>query len=440
MYPGQGVQHATDSVVKPSVETRSTASQSLTIGVSPSRQSPISFKTFPGALCTVADSTWTFPADVNGDALIYVAPTEKFTSIQDAITCVRDGQVENITLTLSSSVEPPRSLPVASSGPPIAPSSATIAQYVSTYGFDPRTAPDAVLAANNLPPRPDNLASHPEDNIGWLRAVFSPTTKVITSGVDIPNVSLGFPEAGTGGGRISPAGTAGGYGNSSTNNWSGVAANGVQGTYNTIRGYWNDPNSYTSNTPAYSSLWVGIDGCSFTCGADGTNIYQDGTETDRLTKPVVQYTNTFIWYESYPYDPDQKYFTATSPGDEIYCTVYKAIGTQVNVNYYCKDITEGNAVFATEVTGPNFIGDSAEWIMERTNVTSVGTYYFTDYKTAAMSQASVVSGTTSLNYDQIPEVSGYNLYNITMIRSGDTLSTASELGSGNLSWTWHADH
>ena len=318
---------------------------------------------------------------------------------------------------------------------PVAPDAFTIARYVAAYGFDPRVASDDILEAHNLPPRPKDFATKPNEFIGWQRAVFSPTTEVIKNSVPMPNAAVGIA---TRGGPIVPDG---GTVSAASTNWSGFAANGVQGSWNTVRGYWYDPNSSAepgSAAPDYSVMWVGIDGCGSICNADGTNVYQDGTETDRLTKPVVQYTSTFIWWEAYPYNSEQ-YFTATSPGDEIYCTVYKQVGSQVSANFYCKDITEGHVENATMVTGPNFIGDSVEWIVERPSESGGGTYYFTDYGTASMTEAEAVIGNTTLLFEQIPQQSSYNLYNIYMARSGPKMSTAADQGSGKIGWTWHAD-
>ncbi|MGH7838130.1 MAG: hypothetical protein ACREQC_09965 [Candidatus Binataceae bacterium] len=80
--------------------------QALTVLVSPGMESPVAFKTFPGASCTVDNSTSTFRADIDGDALIYVTPTQDIGSAVEAISCSSNGQVTNIQLNLKRGQNP----------------------------------------------------------------------------------------------------------------------------------------------------------------------------------------------------------------------------------------------------------------------------------------------------------------------------------------------
>jgi len=128
----------TSSSAAESSAVRSTTRQTLSLKLAQGTQTPISLTTFPGAICTVSNSTWTFRADANGAAEIFVTPTHSFSSLDDDIACVAGAQQDLIHLRYA----PGRSSDAIVMGTKPqeqqAPNAATIAQYVAQYGFDPQ--------------------------------------------------------------------------------------------------------------------------------------------------------------------------------------------------------------------------------------------------------------------------------------------------------------
>jgi hypothetical protein len=86
-------------------------------------------------------------------------------------------------------------------------------------------------------------------------------------------------------------------GSVSSENWSGYAVTGANGSFNSVTSSWVQPAVTCSALPnenSYSAYWVGLDGYS-----DQT-VEQIGTEANCNTNNQASY---YAWYEMYPQNP-----------------------------------------------------------------------------------------------------------------------------------------
>jgi hypothetical protein len=405
-----------------------------------SGQSHVTFVTLPGALCHRGSDTsqnpWTVAADFEGHVGFFISATDG-AEHQDSFVCAAGGASQTVSLSyVSSSAQ----LPSAVSAPVPMPSESQIESTIASLGFDPRTAGNNVLEAHNLPPRAPDFATNPAASEGWMKAVFSPTTSLITNANQSTNVpNLYYTPY-----RANSAPIYNGTTNTSTSpNWSGYDDAGVQGTYNTVRAYWTVPTVVaTSASPAYSAVWAGIDGGICADGCTDT-VFQDGTEQEYYTSGGVGYYYYEGWWEDFP-SAAQDVFSV-NPGDEMYGTFWKNIeNDQVYGQYYLKDITTGATYNSAIVVGSALRGDSVEWIIERPCTSSSCPLpsdlpSLADYQSDDMTQAELISGDSTLWYDQIPGLSSYDLYQITMTgNNGDHLSAPTDPnpGTGGITFTW----
>jgi hypothetical protein len=98
-------------------------------------------------------------------------------------------------------------------------------------------------------------------------------------------------------------------------NWSGYAATGSDGAFNSVSASWTEPTATCSSSRRHSSdqyaaFWVGLDGYS------SDSVEQTGTDSD-CDGGTPDY---YGWYEMYPADP--VYFSNTvEPGDHFSASV-----------------------------------------------------------------------------------------------------------------------
>jgi hypothetical protein len=214
-------------------------------------------------------------------------------------------------------------------------------------GFDPLTATDAQLLANNLPVRP---AGH-KALVIWRKFVVGQLKPakpecnfktVKTSTVTRP-LRLQRPSA------TGPATTG-----SCTANYSGNVADGT--TYEDAYGTWTVPlGGQSSSGHAESAAWVGI-------GVSGTKYYpiiQGGSESD-LSVPVPYY----LWWEAVTSDSSRQnqVLTRVHYRDTIYVHIHFVYGEgQVTLD----DETYGWSHTYTYTASQIAPDGNAEWILER---------------------------------------------------------------------------
>jgi hypothetical protein len=97
----------------------------------------------------------------------------------------------------------------------------------------------------------------------------------------------------------------------SSTNWSGYAATGSAGQFNSVSSSWTEPAANcTGSDDEYAAFWVGLD------GYNSGSVEQTGTDSDcDGTTP-----DYYGWYEMYPADP--VYFSnPVAPGDSMSASV-----------------------------------------------------------------------------------------------------------------------
>ena len=106
-------------------------------------------------------------------------------------------------------------------------------------------------------------------------------------------------------------------------NWSGYAAYGSPGSFNSVSASWIQPQVTCTSTDGYSSYWVGLDGYS------SSTVEQLGTEADCIGGQARYYA----WYEMYP---RYAYYAGVSvkAGDSMIASV-----TYSGRNYFRLSIT-----------------------------------------------------------------------------------------------------
>jgi len=95
-----------------------------------------------------------------------------------------------------------------------------------------------------------------------------------------------------------------------SSNWSGYAATGSNGAFNSITANWTEPTGHCSSGDDYSSFWVGLDGYS------SDSVEQTGSEVDCDGRTPQYYS----WYEMYPAYP-VNFSNTVEPGDSFTGTV-----------------------------------------------------------------------------------------------------------------------
>jgi Peptidase A4 family len=97
----------------------------------------------------------------------------------------------------------------------------------------------------------------------------------------------------------------------SSTNWSGYAATGSAGQFNSVSSSWTEPTAHcTGSDDEYAAFWVGLD------GYNSGSVEQTGSDSDcNGTTP-----DYYGWYEMYPADP--VYFSnPVAPGDSMSASV-----------------------------------------------------------------------------------------------------------------------
>lgn len=286
-------------------------------------------------------------------------------------------------------------------------------------GFDPVNASDEELQTYGFPRRPDiNDTRIYQD---WKRAVsaerIEPELVAVPGRYHRPNHVTETGETV----RNTSALTSG--------NWSGFAL--VGGTeFDQVQGVWIVPNvggAEKAGIKGYSSMWVGLDG---DCKCN--DLVQDGTESDYVNGKAIY----DAWIEFIP-EPEVKIPNfAVQPGDVIgaYSTVGTKNGKLYGI-YYIVNYNTNKAVSASLVmpSGDKYVGATAEWIVERTEVGGSFANPMPHYANAYMNDAVAFRVGSSHAYSYS---SGAN-QNITMKASnGHTLSKASQQDSVSIWYQW----
>ena len=230
--------------------------------------------------------------------------------------------------------------------------------------FDPLTVSDSELAQYGFPPRPELSSVHYP---AWKRMVTAKRIVPEAKSTNIYHASAGNSKSQS---ILEIASVSGTASSTSTNNWSGYAVAGSSGTFSAnnsaVYGEWIVPAvqpsiGTCSGNWVYGAEFVGLDGIS---GSSDT--LQAGTQEDA----VCQYGGTqvegfYAYVEWYP-----------AAATQLNLGVYAGDTVQVEVWYttaapqghaYILDVTTGGSITAAVSlpSGAHYLGNSAEWIMER---------------------------------------------------------------------------
>jgi hypothetical protein len=200
-------------------------------------------------------------------------------------------------------------------------------------------------------------------------------------------------------------------------NWSGYAASGGNGSFNSVSSSWTEPTATCDdNGDEYAAFWVGLD------GYNSSSVEQTGTDSD-CDGGTPDY---YGWYEMYPADP--VYFTNTvEPGDSMSASV-TFTGTDT-YTLVLTDSTQGWTQTETEYES-GLANSSAEVITEAPS-SSYGPLPLADFGTVNY------SGSTA-NGQSMDAQNPTQL--IMVASSGDQLDTTSSMdNSGDFSNTWEAE-
>jgi hypothetical protein len=243
-------------------------------------------------------------------------------------------------------------------------------------GFDPIHASDGDLRAYGFPPRPNRLRSQRAYD-GWARMVHAARVRIdpILSQAGARHLPM-----------IAAGGTRAQSNTEYSNNWSGDiltsgATNFGSNSFYTLWGEFNVPIAQapfgSCGSIWYSATWIGMDGYNGT-----PDLVQAGTESDTTCYDGSNAGTYYAWYEWYPAYTQKIDNLPVSPGDDIGVQVGVSNSTSASVFITNETTNQYAAIGFSAPQGSHFIGNSAEWILERPevnkNLTSLQNYV-TDY-------------------------------------------------------------
>ena len=288
-------------------------------------------------------------------------------------------------------------------------------------GFNPETASASELMTYGYPRRPDF-----SDTVAYSRWLKQASTTRVDSKLVVDPLRYHRPNQ-----RLKTLSTIANTTNSTSGNWSGYSL--VKGSpkFDEVVGDWIVPNVNTqfSNITGYSSMWVGIDG---NCSCN--DLIQDGTEHDWV-KGTVTYD---AWIEFIPEAEVVIPGFAVQPGDvvgansSVVITGGNTYGYYYITNYNTKQSFSGRILMPA---GDSWAGQSAEWIVERTQVGGSFNNPMPNYGYAFMSDAWAyrAGSTKKITYLSEPNE------NITMVDSSGThLSHSFVLDNLSMWFQWLA--
>lgn len=199
-----------------------------------------------------------------------------------------------------------------------------------------------------------------------------------------------------------------------SSNWSGYAATGGTGAFNSVSASWTQPSANcTDGGNEYAAFWVGLD------GFNSNSVEQTGTDSDCSGGSPTYYG----WYEMFPAAP--VYYTdPVSPGDSMSASV-----SDDGSGDYTLVLTDNSQGWTEtrNISQPGNSDSSAEVITEAPS-DQFGPLPLADFGTINYGGSSANGGS----------LSSQNPTDIIMVgASGDQLDDTSGIdGSGNFSNTW----
>ncbi len=202
-----------------------------------------------------------------------------------------------------------------------------------------------------------------------------------------------------------------------SSNWSGYAAYGANGSFNSVSASWVQPAVSCTSTNTYSSFWVGLD------GYNNSTVEQLGTEADCSSGSPSYYA----WYEMYPHPGFYVDTVAVHVGDHLSASVVASVSGRYTLSI--NNLTTGKH-FSTAQKANSAKRASAEVVVEAP--WNGGTLSLANFGTASF--------TSALANNQ--PLGGFaNLDPITMLNPYGMKATPSvfDTTKQNFSVTWSAN-
>ena len=228
-------------------------------------------------------------------------------------------------------------------------------------GFNPIAASDRDLADYGFPPKPDQQSA-PNAYAKWRTLVSVPRAanpQLIQTNIYNRPVQQLLPGKTPANGIVSV----------SSNNWSGYAAVGPSGTFRPNNSFvfqeWIVPvaeqaHGVCNGSWDYSSQWPGFDGFG------SNDVLQGGTEVDAYCSGSTKASFYSAWIEWFPFSETRVSAPLVQPGNfmvgEVWYTTSSPFGHVYLANYTL--YTAASYAF-NPPAGTTFVGNSAEWVMER---------------------------------------------------------------------------
>jgi hypothetical protein len=286
-------------------------------------------------------------------------------------------------------------------------------------GFNPLTASDVELDQYGFPPRPSR-----QEAGGYARWKRMVTATRVTPEVTPTLIYNELPRDWT------VDSSAGNTKTGTSRNWSGFAYSVASGTFATnesmVCAEWTIPaveqaTGVCSSTLYQSSQWVGFDGAPSSGSSDilmaGTAANASCTIPRRTPITTATYS---AWYEWYPNPEAQLSGLPVSPGDAmdvcVFYTIPSAASTQGHASIYNQTTNLGVAVGFNPSSGTTYVGDSAEWIMQRPTPTVAGGTLpdLPNFGFFGFNDAYAVDPSSPINYTPGAKIRGVTSEQITM--------------------------
>jgi hypothetical protein len=361
-------------------------------------ETPITMKVDPNGICTLHSQTpdahsgtAEVSADSEGTVQFYSRPTAADLDVTTnlLLDCADEaGKVKSYPLEITGATSDLTSALAVDPRPP--------GINRPPINGDPGRYSDAELVSAGYPPRPDSHGS-PAAYAHWLKVVSTPAVAV--SGRPIERKKT--------------------FNAQTSDIWSGGVIDQPGAIYDLVSGVINVPSATYADCPAsdcFGSLWVGLDGSPFQ-SADGRgspDVLQDGIVIQAIN--VHSFHGTFYgsWVEWFPGN-EVTIGVAVHPGDQLFAEAWigdstgaiTASGSYGWFYMYNETTTAYYQGNLAEPSGIKFVGNDAEWIMERQNTN--GTHWpLVHFGNASISQLFARNGTdfttqhdfsTDLSYD-----------------------------------------
>jgi hypothetical protein len=244
-------------------------------------------------------------------------------------------------------------------------------------GFDPINASDEELAYHGFPPRP-NQNTDPKSYATWVRAMNASANRIVPK---LEPTSIAHRQSGTdqdvnAAALENKVPTPGPHDNNLIiANMSGYVAQSGTTSYGANSFYYIVSNFVVPVAQqagctggwAYASAWDGIDGFG------SSDVLQAGIEFDAYCSGFTHAAYYSAWYEWYPYGEVRISGFPIAPNNEMFVEVWHTSATQGYA--YLVNITTGQAVELAFTAYPGYplLGNSAEWIVEDSGPSIIGT-------------------------------------------------------------------